>query len=380
MMPAEYLEGGENEIHLLPVIVFKRKLPRKLVFSEKGVARVCNFPELLKMMKVFEGCCEQHEDFFAQGITKSWETRTISKERFKCEILHSKFFMIKATMGLYSNIYHNTINYKTDHYNSFLCKLEGHNTIRVNNFTQEKKISKLSAKMIESIEKHENGFIDSIEIVYIKGPNEEYYIERFEKLSFSISQKHRSINSIPVILDSIQLEPRASKISHSQSFIIKSKIPQIKPTTYNLKPTLQITRSKLESYLKTQQNLNSTDNFGTSFYCSGNYCNLDINVRTGTRKKILLRRYMSISHTCIRRALDLMQFPMSESTFDDTFEPFYKHLLKQSNKFKNSKHDMSLSKSYIDKDFIILCPTCLKIFNKTYLIEYVHRYIVEYFC
>ena len=92
----------------------------------------------------------------------------------------------------------NTINYKTDHYDSFLCKLEGNNTIRVSNFTQEKKFSK-SVKIIKSIEKHENIFIDLIEIIYIKCPNEGYYIERFEELSFSISLKHRSTNSIPVI-------------------------------------------------------------------------------------------------------------------------------------------------------------------------------------
>lgn len=364
------LQHGMQGVFVTPTVIYKRMVPFKLLYVLHGTLQVLLNPELKLIQKVFENFSDSNENF-ARGTKRNLKNVEISKERFNCEILCSKFSILQAISNQSKTVYVHSVVFRINHFNSVLyCFKEDLRTF-VKDFQKEKKVARSSIRILEKAGK--NRLVETAEIKYCCW-NGEFYAENIGKCMYLVGYDgERTITSFPIVLNSSQWQLRFAKMMHSQSTLMQSNAFCIKPNVFSLKPALKITKKRLEGYLEKFPDV-ITKKSMSNFFCHGYYCSIQIKMRLYVKKMVLFRKFMNLSHGLVKKTLEIMQFPMSETQFNSVFERIFEEILVSGYREKNP--NKNLSQSFNDKDMVTLCPICYKIFNTAYLIEFVNLYTV----
>ena len=347
-------EEQNPELPMYPVLLIKSNFPYKLFYAEGKILKVKTFPTLSEISKIFTNNPNiQTKNTFATGFLLDNSKEIISESQFLCEIYYSKYIAIQLQRNKDFKTFYHKIEFRLDHYNSFLYNVQNNKRTLINNITIEKQILRLSKKVVLNIENSSEKIVNSIELVYFQNDSNVFFLETIEKCVVKEDQSQFSIEYCTVVANSIE--------SNSQSQILRKNLSYIiKPTFSTIKPKFKI-KNKLNTCLALFPLLkNSTQNLN---FCHGSYCDKQINFFSIQKKrKVLFQKYKRLPHDSIKTILNLLIFPMDEADFDERFDKIFEEFLLTS--FKRPKEkNLNMSMKY-DKELVTLCPVCFKIFSK----------------
>ncbi|OMJ75106.1 hypothetical protein SteCoe_25843 [Stentor coeruleus] len=357
-------------INILPCILFYHKLPEVILYSEMRNLHILRYPSLADITKIFKSDTNLvSKECFAYGYNKELLSEKLNEEKFNIETQFSKYKVIQASRDKRLLTIHHVVEFKNDHYNSYVYTKKKSNKFPLDDIGIEKSLIKTTTATISSIEASQESFVDFIEIIYFQTPASELILERSEKCITVSAYKERSITRLPIIMNSKQLKPRNSIIQRNFSIAFK-------PASKLIKPKMKISQSKLNVSIGLFPELNRKNLSTSIFFCNGYYCNLKIQVNSITHKrKVPFRKYIGVYHELIQEALKFINFPISEGVFDEEFDKVYEDLLGEYYGNKKDYFNNSLNKTtFNNRDLVTLCPICFKIFNKAYFKETTYNY------
>lgn len=339
---------SNDSVSILPTLLISHNLPYKLIYSEKTMLKIENYPPLTLITKVFKSNpYKLSSSQFASGYSESNQVQTLSEHQFFLETQYSSFTMIQAYRDpQYEKIFHK-LEYRSTHYNSFVLIKRNKEIIVNDEISIEKNLNELTIKYAEALESMGKSmqvlilqfFVDSELNLVFEKPTEWYFSDLIDK---------KIVKTLPVIFASFQYY---GKLENAKNYSIG-----VKPRPIQAKPRVLFREGKYKKMVNTLSAESFSHKLNNSLkLCNGGYCDLQIK-NCYKSIKIPIYLYNSLPHRIIRATALSLSYPIAESQFTHLFSKLYIFNLKSS----KSSIEIPIPISFKQTNFT-LCPICSKI-------------------